>query len=46
MCTLRLVCHFQYPKTNRISKPHVEQLDLKTPLFQYVLETWQEQQLF
>lgn len=30
----------------RMSKPHVEQFDLNTLLFQYILETWKEQQLF
>lgn len=27
-------------------QPYVEKFDLNTPLFQYILETWKEQQLF
>lgn len=29
-----------------MSKPHVEQFDLNTPLFQYILETWKSNNYF
>lgn len=37
---------FNIQKMYGIFKPHVEKIYLNTPLFQYILETWKEQQLF